>query len=65
VWTTTPWTLPSNTATAVGRDIAYVLVEASGTAPDGSDELLVMAEPLVEQVLGATRTRRATGCWRA
>ncbi|KFF28589.1 isoleucine--tRNA ligase [Chryseobacterium vrystaatense] len=25
-WTTTPWTLPSNTALAVGRDIEYVLV---------------------------------------
>ncbi|KPH12097.1 isoleucine--tRNA ligase [Chryseobacterium sp. ERMR1:04] len=26
-WTTTPWTLPSNTALTVGRDIEYVLVE--------------------------------------
>lgn len=26
-WTTTPWTLPSNTALAVGRDIDYVLVK--------------------------------------
>jgi len=26
-WTTTPWTLPSNTALAVGRDIEYVLVK--------------------------------------
>ncbi len=26
-WTTTPWTLPSNTALAVGEDIDYVLVE--------------------------------------
>ncbi len=25
-WTTTPWTLPSNTALAVGRDIEYALV---------------------------------------
>ncbi|MDO4728636.1 MAG: isoleucine--tRNA ligase [Bacteroidota bacterium] len=25
-WTTTPWTLPSNTALAVGKDIEYVLV---------------------------------------
>ena len=25
-WTTTPWTLPSNTALAVGKDIPYVLV---------------------------------------
>ncbi len=53
VWTTTPWTLPSNTATAVGSDIPYVLVESFGTAPDGSDELLVMAAALVDSVLGA------------
>ncbi|MEL7120707.1 MAG: isoleucine--tRNA ligase [Bacteroidota bacterium] len=27
-WTTTPWTLPSNTALAVGKNITYVKVEA-------------------------------------
>ena len=26
-WTTTPWTLPSNTALAVGKDITYVVVK--------------------------------------
>src|SRR5690606_4022002 len=26
-WTTTPWTLPSNTALTVGKNIDYVLVE--------------------------------------
>ncbi len=26
-WTTTPWTLPSNTALAVGKDIEYLLVK--------------------------------------
>ncbi|HRY33966.1 MAG TPA: isoleucine--tRNA ligase [Bacteroidales bacterium] len=26
-WTTTPWTLPSNTALAVGKDIPYVMVD--------------------------------------
>ncbi|MFH0866842.1 MAG: isoleucine--tRNA ligase [Bacteroidota bacterium] len=26
-WTTTPWTLPSNTALAVGKDISYVVVK--------------------------------------
>ncbi|MDF2934088.1 MAG: isoleucine-tRNA ligase [Chryseobacterium sp.] len=26
-WTTTPWTLPSNTALAVGRDIEYVVIK--------------------------------------
>ena len=30
IWTTTPWTLPSNLAAAVGPDIDYVVVESSG-----------------------------------
>jgi isoleucyl-tRNA synthetase len=30
VWTTTPWTLPSNLALAVGPDIDYVVVEQDG-----------------------------------
>lgn len=30
-WTTTPWTLPSNTALAVGADINYVLVRSFNT----------------------------------
>jgi isoleucyl-tRNA synthetase len=28
VWTTTPWTLPTNTACAVNRDLEYVLVKS-------------------------------------
>jgi isoleucyl-tRNA synthetase len=47
VWTTTPWTLISNTAVAVGRDIRYVLVR---TADHGK---LVLAAELVESALGA------------
>ncbi|MCD4526445.1 isoleucine--tRNA ligase [Nocardioides sp. cx-173] len=31
VWTTTPWTLPSNLAVMVGEDIDYVVVEVEGT----------------------------------
>ncbi len=31
VWTTTPWTLPSNMAIAVGRDIPYVKVREGDT----------------------------------
>ena len=29
-WTTTPWTLPSNLALAVGPDISYVVLEKDG-----------------------------------
>ncbi|MFI6979617.1 isoleucine--tRNA ligase [Embleya sp. NPDC050154] len=45
VWTTTPWTLVSNTAAAVHPDVTYVV------ATDG-EERLVVAEPLVAKALG-------------
>ena len=44
-WTTTPWTLPGNTALAVKGDADYGLYEHEG-------ELLVVAEALAEAVLG-------------
>ncbi|WP_432707428.1 isoleucine--tRNA ligase [Nocardiopsis ansamitocini] len=45
VWTTTPWTLVSNTAVAVHPDVEYVV------ASDGTERLIV-AEPLVGAALG-------------
>jgi isoleucyl-tRNA synthetase len=42
VWTTTPWTLPSNLAVMVGEDIEYVVVESS--APTGSPERYLIAD---------------------
>jgi isoleucyl-tRNA synthetase len=48
VWTTTPWTLPSNTAVAVGPGLEYVRVRRAGAT--GRD--LVMAATRVEAVLG-------------
>lgn len=33
IWTTTPWTLPSNLAVAVGPDVAYVVVEPQAASP--------------------------------
>ena len=45
VWTTTPWTLVSNTAVAVHPDVTYVLARKD-------DQALVIAEPLAEKVLG-------------
>ena len=35
VWTTTPWTLPSNLAAAVHPDVDYVVVQAGAGAPNG------------------------------
>jgi len=39
-WTTTPWTLPSNLALAVGADIEYAVVELDGTRYIIADALL-------------------------
>lgn len=45
VWTTTPWTLPSNVAICVHPDHEYVKVEKDG-------EYFIMAKALVDKVLG-------------
>ena len=45
VWTTTPWTLPSNLLLAVGPDIDYAHVEHE-------DEILILASSRVEAVFG-------------
>jgi isoleucyl-tRNA synthetase len=50
VWTTTPWTLPSNTAVAVGPHIGYVRVRDPG--PEAGPRDLVMAASRVDAVLG-------------
>ncbi len=54
VWTTTPWTLVSNTAVAVHPEVTYV---AARTA-DG--EVLVVAEPLLGATLGDSAEVLAT-----
>jgi isoleucyl-tRNA synthetase len=45
VWTTTPWTLPGNVAVALAPGVTYVRARVDG-------ETLILAEPLVEKVLG-------------
>jgi len=45
VWTTTPWTLVSNTAVAVHPEVTYAVAS-------NGEELLIVAEPLVGQALG-------------
>ena len=47
-WTTTPWTLPGNTALAVAHSEDYSLVEITS---DGKPERLVMASALVNSVI--------------
>ncbi len=46
IWTTTPWTLPSNTAVAVAEKEDYVVAEVDG-------ERFILAGALVDRVLGA------------
>ena len=45
IWTTTPWTLPGNYAVALNPEVTYARVELEG-------ETVILAEPLVERVLG-------------
>lgn len=45
-WTTTPWTLPSNTALAVGPDIEYVRVKCRNPYTD-TQQTVIMASALV------------------
>jgi isoleucyl-tRNA synthetase len=55
-WTTTPWTLPSNLAVAVGPDISYAVMER----PDG--EQYILAEdrlPGYEKELAGARKLRS------
>ncbi|MGD0706448.1 MAG: isoleucine--tRNA ligase [Trebonia sp.] len=47
VWTTTPWTLVSNTAVAVHPEVEYVIARKSGTG-----DKVVVAEALWLRVLG-------------
>jgi isoleucyl-tRNA synthetase len=49
VWTTTPWTLPSNVAAAIGADIEYVRARD----PEGGGRDVVLARARVDDVLGA------------
>jgi isoleucyl-tRNA synthetase len=47
VWTTTPWTLISNTAVAANPDVDYATVRVG-------DEHLILAQDLLEKALGET-----------
>ncbi|MEO0997853.1 MAG: isoleucine--tRNA ligase, partial [Pseudomonadota bacterium] len=55
VWTTTPWTLPSNLALAVHRDVDYVTVRHAG-------QRLILAAALLEQVFAGERPEVLDTC---
>jgi isoleucyl-tRNA synthetase len=50
-WTTTPWTLPTNLALAVGPDITYAVVPAG---PNGTPDATVLREETAGQDHAAT-----------
>ncbi|SHI58821.1 isoleucine--tRNA ligase [Wenxinia saemankumensis] len=65
IWTTTPWTIPSNKAVVYGADIAYGLYEVTGTPDecwaDVGDRYL-LADDLAADVM--TRARLEPDQWR-
>lgn len=52
IWTTTPWTLPANQAVCLHGDIDYAFVQVG-------DEVLIVAEKLLESVTKACRLEGA------
>jgi len=48
IWTTTPWTIPSNIAVAVHPGFEYARVRVNR---DGKEEILILASELVECIL--------------
>ncbi|MGH9087488.1 MAG: class I tRNA ligase family protein, partial [Acidimicrobiales bacterium] len=50
VWTTTPWTLPSNTGVAVHPDLPYAVIDG-----------MMVAEALVDEVFGEGASARVAG----
>jgi isoleucyl-tRNA synthetase len=61
-WTTTPWTLPSNLAVAVGPDLDYTVLERAGVR--GTERLVVGTACLAgyaHELEGATAVATVTG----
>uniref|UniRef100_UPI000DF7D666 isoleucine--tRNA ligase n=1 Tax=Desertihabitans aurantiacus TaxID=2282477 RepID=UPI000DF7D666 len=53
IWTTTPWTLPSNALVAAKDDVSYVVARPTGVPPEhGHDKPVVVAETLLQHALG-------------
>ena len=53
VWTTTPWTLVSNTAIAVHPEVTYVVAKVTTVQDDvSSSEVLIVAENLISALKG-------------
>ncbi|AXI55731.1 isoleucine--tRNA ligase [Sulfitobacter sp. JL08] len=58
IWTTTPWTMPSNKAVVFSNDISYGIYEVTDAPEDNwvkTGERFLLADKLAEDVLGKAR----------
>ena len=58
IWTTTPWTMPSNRALAYGNDISYGLYEVTAIEENSTAQIgdkLLLADALAEEVAAAAK----------
>ena len=65
IWTTTPWTMPSNKAVVYGENIAYGLYEVTGTPEEcwaSVGDKFLLADNLAADVFA--RARLEDGQWR-
>jgi isoleucyl-tRNA synthetase len=65
IWTTTPWTIPSNKAVVYGADFAYGLYEVTDTPDEcwaSKGERFILADKLAAGVMAKARLEE--GMWR-
>ena len=63
IWTTTPWTIPSNKAVAYNDKIAYGLYRVDATEEESwtaAGQLYILADALAEDALGKSRVTEFT-----
>ena len=61
IWTTTPWTIPSNKGVVYSDDISYGVYEVTDAPEDNwikVGERVVLADKLAEDVLGQARVQK-------
>ena len=63
-WTTTPWTLPSNTALCVGPNIEYNLVKSVNPV-SGEPTYLILGKPLMASFFPSEEEKPAFEDWKA
>ena len=58
IWTTTPWTMPSNKAVVYGQDVAYGLYEVTGTPAESWAQVgdrFILADKMAAEVMRRAR----------